>query len=458
MKISVGPAPSHWGRERIENFYHELARCPVDYVYLGETVCPARSCFSPNFLNSLCDELTKAGKEVYASSLTLIRNEKQYRVFSDLAQRLQHIEINSPAFLGLARHYNAVTGMFLNVYNSATADILAEHMVKRIVLSSELSFQSVASIAKRCTVATEVVVHGHIPIGISGKCHTARSLGQNGDGCRQLCHQYPEGMVLEAGDRPMFRIDGPQTLSAATYCLVEYLPQLVKVGVDTMRILPQWNHTGRIVRIYRDVLEHRRHCADAAEELKAISPMGLCNGWFRGKAGWVYETPNMPHTSKDVSSRPFVPLERRTETDEGTLGNYCCVWSDDNILSELSQLVGVMNNDPQFVKHVARFKGTTVVLSATDTKRSFIIKLDKQGVQVHHYIDGPFDVKIQATEQVLWEVLSGRLDADAAFFAGKVRIFGSIFTAFCVKNRFLSMLQRHVAHELEIKEKSSINS
>ncbi len=457
MKISVGPAPSHWGRERIENFYHELARCPVDYVYLGETVCPARSCFLPDFLDKLCDELTQAGKKVYISSLTLVRSEKQYRAFSDLARRVRHIEINSPAFLGLARHYHAVTGMFLNVYNSATADILAEYMVKRIVLSSELSFQSVASIAKRCTVATEVVVHGHIPIAISGKCHTTRSLGQNGDGCRQLCRQYPEGVVLEAGDRSMFRVDGPQTLSASTYCLVEYLPQLAQAGVDTVRILPQWNHTGRIVRIYRDVLEQRRYCVDAAEELKAISPTGLCNGWFLGKAGWVYESPNMSHTSKDVSSRPFVPLERRTETDDGTLGNYCCVWSDGNILSELSQLVGVMNNDPQFIKHVAMFKGTTVVLSATDTKRSFIIKLDKQGVQVHHYIDGPFDVKIQATEQVLWEVLSGRMDADAAFFAGKASVSGSVITAFRVKNKFLSFLQKHITHRLEAKDKSFAN-
>jgi putative sterol carrier protein len=256
-------------------------------------------------------------------------------------------------------------------------------------------------------------------------------------------------MVLEAGDRPMFRIEGPQTLSAATYCLVEYLPQLVKVDVDTVRILPQWNHTGRIVRIYRDVLEQRRHCADAAEELKAISPTGLCNGWLLGKAGWVYESPNMPHTSKDVSSRPFVPLERRTKTDESTFGDYCCLWSNDDILRELNQLVDVMNNDPQFIEHAAKFKGTTIVLGATDTKRSFIIKLDKQGVQVHPYIDGPFDVKIQATKQVLWEVLSGQMDSDAAFFAGKASVSGSVFTAFRVKNRFLSFLQKHITHRME---------
>ncbi len=453
MKISVGPAPSHWGRERIESFYQALARCPVDYVYLGETACPVRSCFSPDFLDRLCDELTRAGKKVYVSSLSLVRSEKQYRTFRGLAQRVQHIEINSPAFLGLARHYHAVTGMFLNVYNSATANILAKHKVERIMLPCELNFQSIASIAKRCTAATELIVHGHVPIGISRTCQTVRSLGYNGDGCGKLCQRYPEGMTLNAGDQPMFRVDGPQTLSASTYCLVEYLPQLAQAGVDTVRILPQWNHTGRIVHIYRDVLEHRRHCADVVEELKAISSGGLCNGWFLGKAGWVYESPNMSHTNKDVSSYPFVPLVKQTETDEGTFENCRCDWADDDILRELNQLLDVMNNDPQFIEHAARLKGTTVVFSATDTKRSFIITLDKQGAQVHPYLKGSYDVKIQATEQVLWEVFSGRMDADAAFFAGKARVSGSVFTAFRIKNKFLSFLQKHITHRLEVEDK-----
>ncbi len=195
----------------------------MDYVYVGETTCPQRSCFSPDFAGKLCDELTRAGKQVYASSLSLVTDEKQYGAFRDLAQRFRHIEVNSPSFLGLARHYHAVTGTFLNVYNSATADIFAEHMIERVVLPPELGFQSVASIAKKSTVATELAVHGHIPIAVSGTCHTARALGAKNCESGRLCRRYPEGMVLEAGERPLFRIEGRQTLSASTYCLVEYL-------------------------------------------------------------------------------------------------------------------------------------------------------------------------------------------------------------------------------------------
>ena len=466
MKISVGPVPSHWGRSKLESFYQQIAQSPVDYVYLGETVCQDRLCLGPDFWGRLSDVLTEAGKQVYASSLILVKNEKQYRDFENIAQRIKHIEINSPSFLGLARNYTAATGMFLNVYNSTAADILARRKINRIVLPPEMNLESIKSFVKSCTVAVELIVHGHIPVAMSGTCQTARSFGSNGNGCGRICQRYPDGIVLKAGDRPLFRIDGPQTLSAATYCLVEYLEKLAETGVDTVRILPQWEHTIRIVQIYRDVLEHRMHCADAAKELKAISTGGVCNGWFLGKAGWVYESPDIQTSNTKNSNHPFLLSESRPDKRSNptpcnigdvSLEELSCSWSDTDIINELGHLVEMMNRDSQFIKASKTFKGTTLVLSATDTGREFIIKLGEKGVQVYPYTGEDFDVKIQATEKVHWKVLSGQMDADAAFFAGKASVSGSVVKAFHVKNRFLSILQKHVAHKLEVEDKLTVN-
>jgi predicted lipid carrier protein YhbT len=220
------------------------------------------------------------------------------------------------------------------------------------------------------------------------------------------------------------------------------------------------------VRIYREVLEHRRDCRDAAEELKAISPTGLCNGWFLGKAGWIYESPNMPSASRETRSRSFVLPERRLQkesnrrqydTNNFAREDWRRFLSSNDIILEVNQLVEMMNRDPQFIKQVAEFKGITLVLSATDTEREFTIELNEQGVRVRPYVGEPFDVKIRATEQVLWAVLSGRMDPDAAFFAGKAGVSGSVVTAFRLKNRFLSLLQRHLAHRLEAMGKSVAN-
>ncbi len=231
-----------------------------------------------------------------------------------------------------------------------------------------------------------------------------------------------------------------------------------------MRILPQWNHTARVVRIYRDVLEHRRDCKDVLEELKAISPMGLCNGWVLGKAGWIYESPGMPSKSRQAGSPFFVIPPRRLQKEsvpcssDTIIGENCRPWFGSDIIRELNQLVETMNRDPQFIKQVAGFEGTTLVLSATDTGRELIIGLDEQGVQVRRYTGEPFDAKIRATERVLWAVLSGQMDAAAAFFAGKAGVSGSVITAFRLKNRFLSLLQKHLAHRLGANNKLAINS
>ena len=122
---------------------------------------------------------------------------------------------------------------------------------------------------------------------------------------------------------------------------------------------------------------------------------------------------------------------------------------DEDILRQVNSLIETMNRDPGFRKAIAGFADTTVVLSATDTGRELLIALDGHGVRVGPYTGGPCDVKIQATEAVHWAVLSGEMDADAAFFLGRVRIRGPVLTAFRVKNRFLSLLQKHVADTSE---------
>ncbi len=456
MNISVGPIPLHWGKDRVEKLCEELARSPVDYIYLGETACLHRSCFSQVFLGELCDKLTEAGKHVYASSPILVTDERQYSAFKDLAERVQGIEINSPAFLGLARRYRAIAGMFLNVYNFAAADILSRHGTERVVLPCELNFQSIASISRQCKAVTECIVHGHVPIAVSRNCRNACSLGRTDQGCDKLCGHYPDGIVLEAQGKPMFRIEGRQTLSAATYCLVEYLPQLNIAGVDTVRILPQWEHTAQIVNIYRDVLDHRKCAADAAEELRSISTTGLCNGWFSGKAGWVYESPNMEVRGAGHQALSCVQSEKQRERtfarslcDTGAPEEFSGSLSNDEIIWRVSQLIEDISCDPEFMNQIAGVKRVSIAFIAKDTGREFTVFFDGQCVRVRPGSSESCTLKIRETEQVLWAILSGQRDADAAFFSGKVRIYGSIAKAFQVKNRFLSLLQKHLSDRLQ---------
>ncbi len=140
---------------------------------------------------------------------------------------------------------------------------------------------------------------------------------------------------------------------------------------------------------------------------------------------------DMPVESEQPDPRPFLSSG----------------FSDDEIMMEVNRLVERMNRTPEFVRQLAGFRGATLVLSATDTGRELMITLDGHGVRIQPHADEPFDAKIEATEQVHWAVLSGQMDADAAFFSKNVRIRGSLITAFRVKNRFLSFLQWCLAGE-----------
>ncbi len=123
-------------------------------------------------------------------------------------------------------------------------------------------------------------------------------------------------------------------------------------------------------------------------------------------------------------------------------------WSDSEIIGKLNWILERANRDPRLLKEIAELKGTILILSATDTGRQIMITFDSQGARARLCGSDTFDVKIQATEEVHWALLSGEMDADGAFFAGKIRISGSISTAFRVKNRLLSLLQWHLARGL----------
>lgn len=164
-----------------------------------------------------------------------------------------------------------------------------------------------------------------------------------------------------------------------------------------------------------------------------------------------------PATNRHGDSRSFLSPEGQAESEAdasspgaavSTLWNRPNTWLTEDIMREVDRLVATMNHDSEFIRQAAEFKGTTLVLSATDTGRELMITIDKQGVRACSHTGESFDVKIEATEQIHWAVLSGQMDADAAFFAGKVRICGSIVTAFRVKNRLLSLLQSHLTRKL----------
>lgn len=150
-------------------------------------------------------------------------------------------------------------------------------------------------------------------------------------------------------------------------------------------------------------------------------------------------------------------LSSSAQTAPSSIGAGIAGWWDSRracavhqIMRDVSQVAESLNADPGLMAQMAAFNGVTLVLSATDTGRALMIVFGSNGVSTRPYAGEPCDVKIEASEDVHWAILSGQMDADAAFFSRKVRIRGSIVTAFSLKNKFLSLLQSHLANTCQV--------
>ncbi|MEK7280232.1 MAG: U32 family peptidase, partial [Nitrospirota bacterium] len=75
MKISLGPIPYLWGPETQLKFYREVAKSPIDDIFLGEVICSRRSGLHKTVHSDIVSLLEDSGKKVYLSSLGLITND-----------------------------------------------------------------------------------------------------------------------------------------------------------------------------------------------------------------------------------------------------------------------------------------------------------------------------------------------------------------------------------------------
>src|SRR3989337_2223879 len=73
-----------------------------------------------------------------------------------------------------------------------------------------------------------------------------------------------------------------------TYTLVKVIEGLQAIGVKAIRISPQYQHTKRIVDVFRKRLDGMIGPDEGLAMLKETSPQGFCNGWYYGKAGKEY--------------------------------------------------------------------------------------------------------------------------------------------------------------------------
>ena len=294
MKLSIGPILYFWPRKDVLGFYQAAAESAAEVVYLGEAVCSKRREIKPEDWFAIGRELKESGKEVVLSTLTLVEAASESAAVRRLCENEEFmVEANDATaiqFLSSAGRPFA-TGPSVNIYNHRTLSLLARLGLKRWLLPVELGIHTLGQLqsSRPDGVETEVWGLGRLPLAYSARCYTARSENLPKDDCRFKCIDYPDGRLLKTREEQEFLVlNGTQTQSALTHHAIDQLPELDKLGVDVLRISPQFDHTMEIIRLFDQArnggITHELH-----ERLMRLLPNGACNGYLLERPGMDHE-------------------------------------------------------------------------------------------------------------------------------------------------------------------------
>jgi len=291
MKLALGPLLYYWPRQQVFDFYEEIARTPVDIVYLGETVCARRHELRVQDWAEIAQKLAATGKQAILGTQTLIESESDLKTLRRVIDEKDFLtEANDMGAVRLLSSAKRpfVAGPFLNVFNSATLGLMAQLGAARWVMPVEMSADALRELqaARPAGLETEVFAYGRLPLAFSARCFTARHFNLQKDDCQFKCIEFPDGLLIKTREGEEFlTLNGIQTQSSKVYNLVGEVGELRGLGVDILRISPQSQHTPALLEVFRARIDGTLDVQAARTKMAGLALAEPCNGFWYGKPG-----------------------------------------------------------------------------------------------------------------------------------------------------------------------------
>lgn len=205
----------------------------ADSVYLGMNKFNARE-FATNFNSEYFKEAVKICKsnnvKLFLTMNTLVKNNEINEFFKQLSFAYENgidaVIIQDPSFIGIIKKsfpdLNINISTQAGVMNSAHANLFSR--ADRIVLARELNKENIKSIRKNFRKELEIFIHGALCVCISGSCLFSSFVGGrsgNRGKCAQPCRK---------------KYNNCYYLSTKELCLIEQIPELIKSGIDSLKI------------------------------------------------------------------------------------------------------------------------------------------------------------------------------------------------------------------------------
>ena len=284
----------------------------ADAVYIGGEEFSLRTA-SKNFTNEEIKEgiefAHNMGRKVYITA-NIIAHNRDLKEFPDFVREVDKMGADAiiVSDLGMmdivkevAPNLEIHISTQANNVNYGTVKAWYRLGAKRVILARDLSFDEIAEIRENISPDQEIeaFVHGAMCISYSGRCLLSNyltkrdaNMGACAHPCRWKYHlveeQRPgEYIPVVENDRGTF------IFNSKDLCMIEYIPQLVKSGINSFKIegrVKNELYVATVIKAYRQAIdayyadpEGYKFDESLLDELKKVSYREYTTGFFNDR-------------------------------------------------------------------------------------------------------------------------------------------------------------------------------
>ncbi|MDD3268724.1 MAG: U32 family peptidase [Syntrophomonadaceae bacterium] len=247
----------------------------ADAVYLGGKEFSLRAYagnFDENDMAAGIEFAHQHNKKAYITINILAHNEDMKKLPAYL-EKIEELKgdgliISDLGVLRIVKKYAPKLAVTIstqaNISNYEAAAFCRDLGARRVVLARELTLEEIAEVKDKVDIEVEVFVHGAMCVAYSGRCllsHYMTGRSANRGACAHPC-RYSYALLEEKRPGQYFPIEeddrGSYILNSRDLCLLEYIPELMSVGIDAFKVEGRMKsplYVGSVASVYRQAID-----------------------------------------------------------------------------------------------------------------------------------------------------------------------------------------------------------
>ena len=283
----------------------------ADAVFVGGKEFSLRSSASNFSLEDIKEAVAFGNGHNAANHVTcnIILHEDNLNGIEEYLKQLDDIGVTAiivadPYIMMIAKKLNLKLEVHvstqLSTLNSKAIAFYENMGMDRVVFGRETCFEDLKEIRQKTDIDLEYFIHGAMCIHYSGRCMLSNYFSRrdaNRGGCSQSCRWYYD--IFDHGKQLNDDEIIPFSMSSKDMALINEIPQLIELGVDSFKIegrMKSLHYIATVVSTYRKLIDD--YCSNPDEfvlndkyalELEKAANRALCTGFFYNKPDSSYQ-------------------------------------------------------------------------------------------------------------------------------------------------------------------------